>query len=164
MVIRVYWLNKGKLKTYSTNGGLYIGKIHRKGTSDIDAFSVYILNNKDLRPLEVIREYNRDVSIKHLKLLEEDGKLKLIDYGEDGLGTPTGTYIFEVMSSNASDLERIITKRLSKIYGSVMQRSTSDYYVLEYIRLLKGDYMEIKKGECAIVGLSETLPIVVCYE
>ena len=164
MTIRVYWLNKGKLRTYSANECIYIGKVHRKGASNADAFPVYILSSKNLRPLEVVREYNRDVSVKHLKLLEGDGKLRLIDYGRDGSGTPTGTYVFEVMSSNVSNLEKIITQSLSKVYRSIMQKTSSDYYVLEYIRLLKGDYVEIKKGECAIVGLSETLPIAVCYE
>jgi len=153
MVIAIYYLNKnGKMEGFKGESNGYI--IGRPARIDIpvDPYGVYIMD-KEGHPIVDTGIRDPTISRNHLLVDQVWEKVRVRDWGPYGTGSTNGT-IVTIYYMRPSYLERTVDR---------LTKEAKDEVKLLF-KILKGDYIDIEKGYCAVLQLGSAKYITVCNE
>jgi len=154
MVITTYYVDSnGRLREFKGETNIYmVGRLARKDVFG-NPTGVYIMDERGY-PIIYMGNMDLTVSRNHLKLYQDGRRLKVIDWGYNGTGSSNGTIVVERFKK-PSNLEEIVEK-LRK--GKVRMEDINKF------NILKGDYIDVEKGECVLLQPGINTSLAVCKE
>ncbi|RIB35162.1 MAG: hypothetical protein BXU00_03115 [Candidatus Nanoclepta minutus] len=154
MVITTYYVNSnGRLREFRGEDKIYI--VGRLARTDVpgEPYGVYIMDERGY-PIVYTGNMDLTVSRNHLKLYQDGERLKVIDWGYDGTGSKNGTIVVERFKkpSNLEEMVERLTKRKVRMED------------INKFNILRGDYIDVGKGECVLLQPGINTNLAVCKE